>query len=155
MPLRIGAELPELTDATEWVGPSVTREELIGSPALIHFWSVSCYICKNNLPTLHTWKETYGPQGLKVVAVHMPRSEAELDVEKVKAAIVEHGITEPCAIDNEHEIGDRFQMAGLWPHYFLFDAEGKMRSRAAGDAGLKMIDTSLKRLFEATLAQAG
>jgi len=148
MPLRIGTEMPVLTGATEWIGPEVTREELIGSPALIHFWSISCYMCKNNLPTLSEWKATYGPKGFKIVAVHMPRSEAELDVEKVKAAIAEHGITEPCAIDNEHEIGDRFQTAGLWPHYFLFDAEGKMRSRAAGDAGLKMIDGSLKRLFE-------
>jgi hypothetical protein len=153
MPLRIGTDMPELTGATEWIGPEVIREELAGSPTLVHFWSVSCYICKNNLPTLREWKETFCPRGLKVVAVHMPRSEAELDVEKVKAAIAEHEITEPCAIDNDHEIGDRFQTAGLWPHYFLFDADGKMRSRAAGDAGLKMIDTSLRRLFEAEHAQ--
>jgi thiol-disulfide isomerase/thioredoxin len=152
MPLRIGTDMPELTGATEWVGPEVKREELAGSPTLVHFWSTSCYICKNNLPTLRKWEETYGPKGLKVVAVHMPRSEAELGVEKVKAAIAEYGITDPCAIDNEHEIGDRFQTAGLWPHYFLFDADGKMRSRAAGDAGLKMIEASLKRLFKADSA---
>ncbi|MBC8101860.1 MAG: redoxin domain-containing protein [Cytophagales bacterium] len=148
MPLRIGTEMPSLDGATEWLNGEIGRDDLIGSPTLIHVWSVSCYICKNNLPTLKQWKETYGPQGLKVVAVHMPRAEDELDVARVRAATQEFAIDEPCAVDNEHTLGDRFETASLWPYYLLFDAEGKMKTRAAGNAGLTTVETALKRLME-------
>ncbi|MFM7321190.1 MAG: redoxin domain-containing protein [Armatimonadota bacterium] len=148
MPLRSGSDLPELSGATEWIGGSVRREDLLGSPTLIHFWSLSCYICKNNLPHLRAWKDTYAPQGLKVVAVHMPREEVETDVEKVRSAIAEHSIDEPCAIDNHHDIKDAFlNEAGYVPHYYLFDREGKLRARAAGDAGVAGIEAALAKLF--------
>lgn len=70
-----------------------------------------------------------------------------MDVEKVRAAMEEMGLTGPCAIDNDHTLGDRFQTGGVWPCYFLFDAEGKLRSRAAGALGLKMAENSLKRML--------
>ncbi|GAB4454716.1 MAG: thiol-disulfide oxidoreductase YkuV [Armatimonadaceae bacterium] len=147
MPLRTGTDMPELTGATEWLTPEVSREELIGSPTLIHFWATSCYICKNNMPILQEWKETYGPKGLKMVAVHAPRGEADLDGEKVRELVQEFHVTEPCAVDNDHALVERYQLGGYWPHYFLFDAEGKLRCRAAGDAGLKMIQATLDRLM--------
>ena len=81
---------------------------------------------------------------------NMPRSESDMDVEKVKAAVQELDLTGPCAIDNDHALGDRFQTGGVWPCYFLFDAEGKLRSRAAGALGIKMAENSLKRLLDLT-----
>jgi thiol-disulfide isomerase/thioredoxin len=146
--------MPDLAGATEWLNGQVDRSQLVGSPTLVHFWSVSCYICKDNLPTLKQWKETYGPQGLKFVAVHMPRGEDELDAARVKAATEEFAIDEPCAIDNEHELGERFETNGLWPYYLLFDAEGRMKTRAAGNAGLTTIETAIKRMVETEPAPA-
>jgi thiol-disulfide isomerase/thioredoxin len=147
MPLRSGTEMPELEGATEWLsGKEISRDALIGKPTLIHFWAVSCYICKNNMPTLQEWKRTYGDK-LNVVAVHMPRNEGDLDTDKVQAIISEFALEEPVAVDNEHTVGDRFQTSGIWPHYFLFDAEGKLRGRSAGDAGLKMMEATLTRLM--------
>jgi thiol-disulfide isomerase/thioredoxin len=154
MPLRTGTEMPALDGATEWVNGEVNAAELRGGPTLIHFWAVSCYICKDNMPTLQAWKENYGPKGLRVVAVHAPRSEDDLDTEKVKAAIATLGINEPCAIDDEHTLVDRYQLNGLWPHYFLFDAAGHLRGRSAGNAGLAMVESALKRLMEAEPAVA-
>ncbi len=148
MPLRLGSDLPELSGATEWINGSVRREELLGAPTLVHFWSLSCYICKNNLPHLRAWKEAYGPRGLAVVAVHMPREEEETDLDKVRAAAVQHRMDEPCAVDNYHDIKDAFlNEAGYVPHYYLFDRQGKLRSRAAGDAGVAGIDAALAKLF--------
>ncbi|MDX1933514.1 MAG: TlpA disulfide reductase family protein [Capsulimonadales bacterium] len=148
MALRIGTELPSLDGATEWQGGSVERDTLTGSPTLVHFWSVSCYICKNNLPTLEEWQKTYGPKGLKVVAIHAPRAEDETDTERVKSVREEFGMTEPCAVDNTFALADRFEIGGLWPHYFLFGNDGKLKSRAAGNAGLTMIGTALKKLLD-------
>ena len=72
-----------------------------------------------------------------------------MDVEKVRAVVKEMGLTGPCAIDNTHVLGDRFQTGAVWPCYFLFDAEGRLRSRAAGALGLKMAENSLKRMLGA------
>ena len=80
------------------------------------------------------------------MSIHMPRMESDMNVEKVKAIAEELGLTGPCAIDNDHTLGDRFQTGGVWPTYFLFDAEGKLRSRAAGSLGIKMAENSLRRL---------
>lgn len=151
MPLRLGSDLPELNGATEWINGSARREDLLGTPTLVHFWSLSCYICKNNLPHLRAWKEAYGPHGLRVVAVHMPRAEDETDVDRVRAAVAEHGIDEPCAVDNFHDVKDAFvNEAGFVPHYYLFDGDGKLRSRAAGDAGVAGISAALEKLFPVT-----
>ena len=152
MPLRLGTEMPEFTGATEWQGGTVERETLVGSPTLVHFWSVSCYICKNNLPTLEEWQTTYGPKGLKVVAIHAPRAEGEVDTAWVARVRDEFHMTEPCAVDNDFAPADRFEIGGLWPHYFLFDADGKLKSRAAGNAGLTMIATALKKVLDAPAA---
>ena len=102
------------------------------------------------MPRLQEFLDTYREQGLQLISIHMPRSEADMDVEKVKAAVQELGLTGPCAIDNDHTLGDRFQTGGVWPCYFLFDAEGKLRSRAAGALGIKMAENSLKRLLDLT-----
>ncbi len=147
MPMRTGTPMPELVGATEWLTTETTREELIGSPTLIHFWAVSCHICHENMPAIRKWKEEFGPQGLKVVAIHLPRQEADLDINRVKHDAEKMGIDEPLAVDNEHTITEAFQNSYV-PAYFLFDREGNLRSRAAGDAGITMLEGALKRQFE-------
>jgi thiol-disulfide isomerase/thioredoxin len=151
MPMRTGTPMPELTGVTEWLTPAPRREELIGHPTLIHFWAVSCHICHDNMPTIGKWRDEYGPKGLKVVALHMPRQEADTDVERVKARVAEMGITEPCGIDNLHAVAEAFQNTFV-PAYFLFDRDGNLRSRSAGDAGLAMLEAALKRQFEGQAA---
>lgn len=146
MPLQFGTKLPNFDDATNWLSVPEANQQL--KPILIQFWAISCPICKANMPRLQEFLDTYREQGLQLISIHMPRSEADTDVEKVKAAVGELGLTGPCAIDNDHTLGDRFQTGGVWPCYFLFDAEGKLRSRAAGALGIKMAENSLKRLLE-------
>lgn len=148
MALQVGTTIPSLEGATEWLNQCVEHEELVNHPTIFQFWAISCPICKMNLPRLQELVKTYQEQGLYLVSVHQPRSPQDLDVAKVKAVAEELGLEGPCAVDNDHTIGDRFQTAGAWPSYFFFDAAGKLRSRAAGSLGLKMAENSLKRLMQ-------
>ena len=153
MPLRIGTEMPALDGATEWFGGTQPDAEQLarGGPTLVHFWSVSCGICKENMPRVAAWRDERKHEGLRVIAVHMPRYESDTDVEAVREAISSCGITEPCAIDNLHQLRDAFQNEqGYVPAYYLFDAERKLRSFAAGERGLDMLSSALDRV----LAQA-
>jgi thiol-disulfide isomerase/thioredoxin len=152
MPMRIGTEMPRLDGATEWFGGTQAHSEAEskGRPTLVHFWAVSCGICKENLPRVSEWRDKRQAEGLRVIAIHMPRYEADTDTEAVRDAIAKHNITEPCAVDNQHKLRDAFKNEqGYVPAYYLFDAEGKLRSFAAGERGLDMLASAVDRVLAA------
>lgn len=157
MPMRIGTEMPRLEGATEWVNGNeeAAAAQAKGQTTLVHFWSVSCGICKDNMPRVSEWREKHKEQGLRVIAIHMPRYPTDMDTEAVREAIVNFNITESCAIDNEHKLRDVFQNEqGYVPAYYLFDSQSKLRSFAAGERGLDMLSATMNRLLTATAAQA-
>ena len=156
MPMRIGTEMPSFEGATEWFNATAAaaEAEAKGHPTLVHFWSLSCGTCKENLPRVSEWRDRKAGEGLRVVAVHMPRYEADTDAEAVRDAVAAHNITEPCAVDNQHRLRDAFQNEqGYVPAYYLFDAEGKLRCFAAGERGLDMLTSAVERLLAATSQQ--
>lgn len=150
--MRIGTRMPSLEGATEWFGATAehARVEAQNHVVLVHFWSVSCGICKENLPSVAEWRDTRRDDGLRVIAIHMPRYEADTDVEAVREAIANFNIMEPCAVDNQHKLRDAFQNEnGYVPAYYVFDTEAKLRGFAAGEHGLNMIAPVLERVLGA------
>jgi thiol-disulfide isomerase/thioredoxin len=155
--MRIGTEMPGLDGATEWFGGTQAHAEAEaqGQTVLVHFWSVSCGICKENMPRINEWRDHRREEGLRVIAIHMPRYEADTDVETVREAISKHNITEPCAVDNEHKLREAFHNEqGYVPAYYLFDNQGKLKSFAAGERGLDMLASALDRTLAAAAAAA-
>ncbi|HEX7955329.1 MAG TPA: hypothetical protein VF508_00160, partial [Pyrinomonadaceae bacterium] len=75
--MRIGTEMPGLEGATEWFNATAAaaEAEAKGHAVLVHFWSLSCGMCKENLPRVAEWRDARAAEGLRVVAVHMPRHE--------------------------------------------------------------------------------
>jgi thiol-disulfide isomerase/thioredoxin len=155
MGLRIGTELPSFEGATDWVNSDAESIELSGSPVLVHFWSVSCGLCKDNLPKVAEIRDQRRNQGLKVVAVHMPRYPEDLNREAVNEAIGQYQITEPCAIDDGHKLRDAFgNDRGYVPAYYVFDAEGRLKGFAAGANGLKLVLPALDRVLNSSKTAA-
>lgn len=149
---RIGTEMPSLEGATEWFNATGARAEAEakGQPTLVYFWSVSCGICEENMSRVAAWRDERAADGLRVIAVHLPRDEADKDTEKVREAVALCNITEPCAVDNEHKLRDAFQNEeGDVPAYYLFDGEGKLRSFAAGEQGLATVAAALDSVLAA------
>jgi thiol-disulfide isomerase/thioredoxin len=146
--LRSGAPLPALEGATAWINREPAPDELRGRPVFVQFWALSCYLCKENMPVIRAWKQRFGPH-VAFVSIHMPRQESDMDVARVEATARAEGMDEPVAVDGAHLLGDRFETGGIWPAYFLFDADGKLRARAAGAAGLGVMEGALGRLAEA------
>jgi thiol-disulfide isomerase/thioredoxin len=152
--LRSGSPLPSLDGATRWLNRAITTEELLGRPVLVHFWAISCHLCKENQPALQQWEATYGARGVAFISIHMPRQESDTRIESVEEAARISAIEGPLAVDNEHVLGQRFETDGLWPLYLLFDAEGKLRARAAGAAGLGVLGSALERIAPAPPPEA-
>ena len=155
--MRIGDAMPALDGATTWFNGSKEdiQEQIKGRPTLVHFWAVSCGICKDKMPELHSLVKKYESHGLQTIAVHMPRYEADTDLDTVNEAMTSNNITEPTAVDSLHKLKDAFLNEQGWvPVYYLFDSEGKLKTRAAGEFGVGVLKTALDKMFAPQAAEA-
>ena len=152
MPMTVGDAMPRLEGATEWFNATGARAEAEakGHPTLVHFWAASCDVCKANMPRIAAWREEHRARGLRVVAVHVPLTEDDRDVEIIREALSPLNITEPCAVDNERKLSEAFQNEHTnVPAYYLFDREGKMVCAAGGAEGPDLIASALETLLTA------
>ncbi|MEB1809904.1 MAG: redoxin domain-containing protein [Bacillaceae bacterium] len=147
MALKLRSPMPDLSGATEWLnGSEISKEELLGSkPTLFHFWSVSCGLCKDAMPNINEFRDKYADQ-LNVIAIHMPRSEKDTDIEQIKQVAEDHGISQLIAVHNAHKITDSFENQYV-PAYYVFDAEGQLRHFQAGGSGMKMLTKRVNRVL--------
>lgn len=144
MALRLRTEMPLLEGITEWVNGEISKEEVAGKPVLVHFWSVSCGMCKESLPEINQLREKY-PE-LQLIGIHMPRSEKDTEIPAVKETIEKYELKHPQGIDNHHEVVDRFENQFV-PAFYLFDEKGQLRHRSAGEKALNMLKNPLGRVL--------
>ncbi|SHG24336.1 TlpA family protein disulfide reductase [Ornithinibacillus halophilus] len=145
--MKLRDQMPELEGATTWYNSNpITKDELLGEkPTLIHFWSVSCGLCKEAMPNVNEFRDEYKDE-LNVIAVHMPRSEKDTDLDQVKEVAAEHDITQPIFVDNQHKLTDAFDNKYV-PAYYVFDGTGKLRHFQAGGGGMKMLRKRVNRVL--------
>lgn len=140
--------LPSLEGAALWINGAPDPEALRDRPVVVQFWSVSCYICHDVVEQVNAWRDKFTPQGVAFISIHQPRSEAELDLERVKTdALNEMKITQPCAIDNEHALVERFENQFV-PAYYVFDRAHQLRHFQAGDKGYDRIESAIQRVLD-------
>ncbi|MBM7586653.1 thiol-disulfide isomerase/thioredoxin [Bacillus pakistanensis] len=145
--MKLRTPMPELNGATEWLNGEVKKEDLIGEkPTLIHFWSISCHLCKEAMPQVNEFRDQYKDK-LNVVAVHMPRSEDDLNIDEIKRVAAEHDITQPTFVDSEHKLTDAFENQYV-PAYYVFDKDGQLRHFQAGGSGMKMLEKRVNRVLD-------
>ena len=147
MPLHLHTHIPSLDGITEWLNAEPEILEHGDSPLLIYFWATSCHVCHATMPKLQAWREKFVPRGLKMVAIHCPRMQSDTNIEKVKEAITEFGIVEPCGVDNKHKAKKSFENE-IWPAFFLFDEDRNLVRRAAGLSGLSMLEPIAEEMLE-------
>ncbi|ARK31183.1 TlpA disulfide reductase family protein [Halalkalibacter krulwichiae] len=146
MALKLRSQMPELEGASTWLNGEVSKSDLVGDkPTLIHFWSISCGLCKEAMPNVNEFRDQYKDK-LNVIAVHMPRSEKDLDLEEIKKVAAEHEITQPIFVDDEHKLTDAFENEYV-PAYYVFDEEGQLRHFQAGGGGMKMLTKRVNRVL--------
>ena len=142
--LRLNTPLPDLTGATEWINGPFDHAALAGRPVLVYFWSASCHLCHETLPTIAEWHRRYGPYGLQFVAIHVPRQASDTQVQLVRSLAAQHNIADPCGVDNQLAVAAAFSSEYV-PAFFFFDASGKLRGRAGGVHGLALLEQTIQR----------
>ncbi|WP_040226009.1 redoxin domain-containing protein [Bhargavaea cecembensis] len=145
--MKLRAQMPELEGATAWLNGEKTKADLVGEkPTLIHFWSISCHMCKEAMPDVNAFRDKY-KDDLNVVAVHMPRSEDDTNLDKIKEVAAEHDITQPIFVDSELKLNDAFENQYV-PAYYVFDKDGQLRHFQAGGSGMKMLEKRVNRVLD-------
>jgi hypothetical protein len=98
------------------------------------------------MPQVNQFRDDFKDK-LNVVAVHMPRSENDLNIDEIKQVAAEHGITQPIFVDSNHKLTDAFQNQYV-PAYYVFDRNGMLRHFQAGGSGMKMLEKRVNRVLD-------
>jgi thiol-disulfide isomerase/thioredoxin len=115
---------PDFQGITAWINsPPLSIGSLKGDVILVDFWTYSCVNCIRTLPFLKAFYATYHPFGLQIVGVHSPEFSFEKVESNVRAAVSEHGVVWPVAMDNDRSTWDAYRNQ-YWPHVYLVDRTG-------------------------------
>jgi len=149
--LPVEGQFPGLNGAVEWLNsPPLTAEALRGKVVLVDFWTYSCINCLRTLPYVKAWAEKYRDQGLVVIGVHAPEFAFERNIDNVRKATKDLGVTYPVAIDNNYAIWRAFDN-NYWPAHYFIDAQGRVRFHHFGEGEYEKSEAVIRQL----LAEAG
>jgi thiol-disulfide isomerase/thioredoxin len=149
--LPIEGTLPSLTGAIEWLNtPPLTMTALRGKVVLVEFWTYTCVNWRRTLPYVRAWADKYRDKGLVVIGVHTPEFEFERNLDNVRHAVKEIGITFPVAVDSNYVLWSAFRNQ-YWPALYFVDAQGRIRHHHFGEGGYEQSELVVQRL----LAEAG
>jgi thiol-disulfide isomerase/thioredoxin len=151
LPLPIDGELPSFDGATTWLNsPPLTPAALRGKVVLVQFWTYTCINWLRTVPYVRAWAEKYRKEGLVVIGVSTPEFEFEHDLDNVRGAVKDMGITWPVAVDNDYAIWRAFDN-NYWPALYFVDAKGHIRHHRFGEGDYEQSERTIQRL----LAEAG
>lgn len=138
---------PEFIPGGEWINsPPLTMKELRGKVVLIDFWTYTCINCIRTLPYLKAWHEKYNDKGLVIVGVHTPEFEFEKEINNVKKAVTDFGLTYPIMQDNDYKTW-RAYANRYWPAKYMVDKNGKIRYTHFGEGDYDETETMIQKLL--------
>lgn len=135
----VGKQAPDFTLAT-LDGGRVKLGDLRGKVVVLDFWASWCGPCVSAFPSVVKWHNELGPKGLAIVGV----TDDELDA--VKAAVAQHGLVYPIALDPEREAWRDYLVQAL-PTTIVIDKAGIVRYVTLGAGEEAAIEASIRELL--------
>ncbi|MGJ7506394.1 redoxin domain-containing protein [Variovorax sp. GT1P44] len=145
--LAANDHLSRLDGATAWLNTSpLSSAALRGKVVLVDFWTYSCINWRREFPYVRAWAAKYKERGLVVIGVHSPEFAFEKELDNVRLAVRDIGVTYPVAVDSEHTIWRAFDNA-YWPALYFLDAKGRIRHRQFGEGDYDKSERMIQRLL--------
>jgi peroxiredoxin len=128
-PIGTGERAPNFAAQTLDV-PTRTKTlaDYKGDVVLLNVWATWCEPCRAEMPGIEQLYQSYGPRGLKVVAVSIDEARMEGGI---RAFAKELGLTFEILHDSAGAIQQIYQMTGV-PESFLIGRDGVIRKKIAG-----------------------
>jgi hypothetical protein len=109
---------PPFPKKASWVNVAMLRmDQQREHPVLVEFFDVALVSSLRTLPYVQAWHERYGEAGLRVVSIHIARTELTRNEDVVRAAVERLGITHPVLIDSTYEMWKAYDNEGLPARY--------------------------------------
>ena len=150
-PEVLGEVHPRLVDIDGWLQSQVeTLEELRGKVVVVEFWTFGCYNCKNRIPYTQDMYAKYRDQGLEIVGIHSPEFKYEEDVDNIRKALIDLGVTWPVVLDTRRRTFWEWQAGGTayWPRTYVLDREGRVRFDHIGEGKYRELEQTVAFLLD-------
>ncbi|MBI4984384.1 MAG: TlpA family protein disulfide reductase [Rhodocyclales bacterium] len=143
--LEAGSPAPDLDLQNADGAP--TLKQLRGKVVYLDFWASWCAPCKNSFPWMNELQAKFGPQGFKVIAVHL---DANGDDRKKFLASVPANFD--IAADPTGAVAKRYQVKGM-PSSVLIDRDGKVLLQHVGfnEHARQRLETAIQSALEKRL----
>jgi len=139
---------PELTN-TIWLntaGQALRLADLRGKVVALDMWTFGCINCRNVIPALKEWHQTYSSQGLVIIGNHFPEFDYEKDWNNVQDAVARLGIEYAVAQDNDGAVWWAYKTR-YWPTLYLIDKRGDLRYKHIGEGAYEETEAAIKVLL--------
>ncbi|WP_042471446.1 redoxin domain-containing protein [Bacillus ndiopicus] len=138
--MKLKDTMPEFHGATGWLNRKIRKSDL-KNITIVHFWSVSCSLCKELLPKLYAISKNYE---VDLIAVHMPRQPEDEVLATVKDAVQQYGMKEAVFLDHKKNLTNIYNPRFV-PTYYVFDQEQQLRHiQIAGS--MRLIENKIQYL---------
>ncbi|CAN5712212.1 hypothetical protein BH11MYX2_BH11MYX2_00510 [soil metagenome] len=122
-------------------GPHATSlADLKGQVVLVEFWATWCGPCTVAQPYLDKWQTTYGPKGLRVVAI------TNESVPTVTDYLTTHWFSYSIGIDADGEISANYMVPGT-PTLVVIDRSGIVRRVHVGADEVWTLESMIQQLL--------
>jgi len=146
--LSSASDLASLGGATAWKFTATDSGGPPGQGRPRRLLDVPLHHWLRTLPYVRAWAARYKEHGLVVIGVHTPEFSFEENVDNMRRAAKERGVTYPIAIDNDRAIWSGFGHH-YWPALYFIDAAGRVRDHHFGEGNYEESEMSIRQLLAA------
>jgi peroxiredoxin len=141
-----GVAAGEIVGLRDLDGQTLRLADLRGEPVWLSFFATWCPPCQEETPVLREAHESYGPRGLRLLAVSVQETTAD----DVAAWAETYDLRYPIGFDATSAVFHAYDGFGLPTHVFI-DRDGVIRHLQYGPLDLEQVAT----IVEPLLASAG
>jgi thiol-disulfide isomerase/thioredoxin len=147
--VRDAKDAPQAPDfaAGTWINSDPLKlADLRGRVVVVDFWTFACDNCRNTLPALKRFNDTYAAKGLTLVGVHAPELNFEREIANVRREVGSLGIRYAVVTDNNYATWSAYSVEA-WPTIFILDKRGRVRYKHVGEGDYEGQERAIKTLL--------
>lgn len=135
----VGQASPEFTLPTLH-GGELDSTALVGKPVVLNFWTTWCKECRDEVPALQAFHESYGDR-VHVIGVNMREPEAV-----IRPFLERYGATYPIVLDRLEKVKRSYRVTGV-PETWVIDGDGIAVMRFIGPVTTEQLIEAVQPLL--------
>lgn len=118
-------------------GDTLTLNDLKGKKVFLNFWATWCPPCREEMPEIQRYYETYGKKhNVEVVAVNITDQDNGLDV--IKEFVDYYQLTFPIVLDEHGEVSIKYEIFTI-PTSYVINEQGNIVKEIIGPVTKEML----------------